>query len=146
MKESRKPISLLLDNNVFVAAVKNPDKTSKSLQLILQIIKDSDIQLVGNMFLLEEMAKYAEVFKSPTAALILEAMVSKMDVNEVKESYIKLVKGYFTAKELVDAVHAATCLQADAILVTNDKHFNKMKEAEVITIWSISEALKKLGK
>ena len=44
------------------------------------------------------------------------------------------------------AVHAATCLQADAIIVTNDKHFNKMKEAEVITIWSISEALIELGK
>ena len=98
MKESKKPIRLLLDNNVFVAAVKNSDKTSKSLQLILQIIKDSGIQLVGNMFLIEEMAKYAEVFKSPTAALILEAMVSKMDVNEVKESYIKLVKGYSQQK------------------------------------------------
>lgn len=145
MKESRKPIRLLLDNNVFVAAVKNPDAKSISLQLIVKIIKDSNIQLVGNRFLLEEMAKYAEVFKSPTAALILEALVSKMDVIEIKESFIKLVKGYFTMSELVDAVHAATCLQAEAILVTNDKHFSKMKESEIIIVWSISEALKELG-
>ena len=42
-------------------------------------------------------------------------------------------------------MHAATCLQAKAVLITNDRDFDGIKESGVIEVWSISEAIKKLS-
>ena len=60
MKKS-KPTTLtfLLDNNVFIAAIKNPRRQTGTLRLILHVIKDKGIALVGNIFLVEEMICYA---------------------------------------------------------------------------------------
>jgi hypothetical protein len=32
----------------------------------------------------------------------------------------------------------------DAILITNDAHFNKIKQAEIIEVWSNTKAIKRL--
>jgi hypothetical protein len=37
---------------------------------------------------------------------------------------------FFPESELSDIVHAATCLYADAILITNDAHFNKIRKLD----------------
>ena len=42
-------------------------------------------------------------------------------------------------------MHAATCLQAKAVLITNDRDFDGIKESGVIEVWSISEAIRKLS-
>lgn len=49
---------------------------------------------------------------------------------------------FFPESELSDIVHAATCLYVDAILITNDNHFNKIKKAEIIEVWSNTKAIK----
>jgi predicted nucleic acid-binding protein len=41
-------------------------------------------------------------------------------------------------------VHAATCLHTGAILISNDAHFDGIKEDGIIEVWSITEAIKKL--
>jgi predicted nucleic acid-binding protein len=41
-------------------------------------------------------------------------------------------------------VHAATCLYADAILITNDNHFNKIKNDGLVEVWSNTKAIKRL--
>jgi predicted nucleic acid-binding protein len=46
--------------------------------------------------------------------------------------------------ELADAVHAATCLQSNAVLISNDKHFDKIRDMRIIEVWKISEAIEKL--
>ncbi len=51
---------------------------------------------------------------------------------------------FFPESELSDIVHAATCHYADAILISNDSHFNKIKKAELIEVWSNTEAIKRL--
>ncbi|HUV55528.1 MAG TPA: PIN domain-containing protein [Candidatus Krumholzibacteriaceae bacterium] len=132
----------MLDNNVFVAAIKSPRKEPGSLRLILEIIRDEDMTLVGNKFLLEEMARYAEVFGSPTAMLLLGALVSKMSVIDVEERYIRICKEFMGTADPVDVVHAATCLQGDAVLVSNDKHFDRIRDEGVITVWDITRAMK----
>jgi len=45
---------------------------------------------------------------------------------------------------LSNVVHAATCLHTAAVLITNDKHFDKIRDAGLIRVWSISEAIKNL--
>ena len=141
MKKSDKPIRLLLDNNVFVAAIHGPHRETRSLQLVIEIIRGRAIQLVGNSYLLEEMSKYSEVYPSPTALLLLRALISKMDVITVQERYVKLCLNYMDPGSPVDIVYAATCLQTDSVLITNDKHFEKIKQEKIITVWSINEAL-----
>jgi len=47
---------------------------------------------------------------------------------------------------MADVVHAATCLQYDAVLISKYKHFDKINYMKIIEVWKISEALEKLSK
>ncbi|MFQ5976239.1 MAG: PIN domain-containing protein [Candidatus Hydrothermarchaeales archaeon] len=117
-----------------------------TLQLLLRIIDDPEIELVGNDLLLEEMVRYGRLFKSETALLIMGSIINKMGIVRVKDNYIKACRPYISAQSLIDIMHAATCLQTDSILVTNDKDFNDIKDRGIIQIWNIAEALKSLRK
>lgn len=110
MKKSEKPIQILLDNNVFVAAIHNPGRETKNLQLLLELIRNRNLHLVGNQYHLEEMSKYSEVYPSPTALLLLKALISKMKHTTVEDRYIKLCLNYMDPSSPVDIIHAATCL------------------------------------
>jgi predicted nucleic acid-binding protein len=134
----------LVDANVFVAAIKNPEKKARTLDLVLELISNEGIHLVGNDLLLLEFEKYSERFKSETALHLLKRLRDKMIVVELDENYIKKCSKYFPKNEIVDIVHAATCLQEDSILITNDKHFNKISEDKIIEVWSISKAIENL--
>jgi len=39
-----------------------------------------------------------------------------------------------------DLYHAATCLKANVILITNDKDFDKIAKVGIIKVWSITKA------
>ncbi len=134
----------LVDVNVFVAAVKNPEKKARTFDLILELISNECIHFVGNELLLLEFEKYSERFKSETALLLLKRLRDKMTVVELDENYIKTCSKYFPKNEIVDIVHAATYLQENSILITNDKHFDKISENKIIEVWSISKAIENL--
>ncbi len=134
----------MIDTNVFISAVKKP--SGDTLKLLLRIIEDQEIKFVGNDLLIEELLRYGTLFKSETAFLILSSIIGKMEIITVKENYIKACKPYFLTKRLVDIIHAATCLQTDSILITNDMDFNEIKDRGIIQIWDIAEALNILRK
>ena len=90
--------AFLLDTNVFIAAIKDPKKETKTLQLILTMIEREDIHLVGDEFLVEEMVRYAEEFKSETASWILSALINKMKLVDVGKNLIKICKNYINTK------------------------------------------------
>jgi len=140
-KDTRK---YLLDTNVFIAAIKDPKKETKTLQLILEMIEREDIYLVGDEFLAEEMVRYAEEFKSETASWILSALLEKMELIEVGENFIKICMNYIKTPNKADIIHAAVCLKTDAILITNDTHFNKIQDEGIIKVWGISRGIKEL--
>jgi predicted nucleic acid-binding protein len=143
MQGSRKGIrTFLLDTNVFIAAIKNPVKETKSLQLILRIIGRENIHLVGDEFLVEEMLRYAEEYESETATLLLLNIIDKIVLIDVGENFIKICRKYIRTPNLADVVHAAVCLQTGAILITNDKHFNRIRDEQIIEVWSIDRAIK----
>lgn len=145
MKQLRKNMQqFLVDANVFVAAIKNPEKKARTLDLILELISNEGIRLVGNDLLLLEFEKYSEKFKSETASHLLKRLRDKMIVVELNENHIKACSKYFPKNEIVDIVHAATCLQENSILITNDKHFDKISEDGIIEVWSISKAIENL--
>jgi hypothetical protein len=51
---------------------------------------------------------------------------------------------FFPESEMSDIVHAAACLYADAVLITNDRHFDKIKKAGIFEVWSNAKAIKRL--
>ena len=134
----------LVDANVFIAAIKNPKKEPRSLDLIIELIENKKIRLVGNDLLLLEFGKYSEKFKSETASHLLKKLKDKIKVVDVKEDSIKISRKYIPKAEIVDIIHAATCIQEGSILITNDRHFDKISRNGVIEVWNITKAIENL--
>jgi len=57
---------------------------------------------------------------------------------------LDVCRPFFPESQYADIVHAATCLEAGATIVTNDAHFKKIQEAGLIEVWSISEAMREI--
>lgn len=127
-----------LDNTVFIAAVKR--RWTRSTELVYHLL-DSPAELFANELLLFEYEKYAKTLG--TYELLDYLKKSIIQVNPSQEE-IDTCAEFFPKSELSDIVHAATCLYADAILITNDAHFNEIKDAGVIEVWSNSRAIKML--
>lgn len=140
-KPARDIRTFLVDTNAFIAAVKNPQKHTNTLGLLLRIIDDPSIMLVGNDLLVEEMLRYAQLFRSETALTILSALLAKTDMVDIKGNYIKACRPYISTPDKADVLHAATCLQTGSILITNDEHFDRIKEEGIIEVWDILEAI-----
>ena len=145
MQRSRRSIRMfLLDTNVFIAAIKDPKRLTASLKLILKIIESDDIRLVGDEFLIEELVRYAEEFRSETASVILANLIDKIELSDPGSNFIKICRNYIRTPNLADIVHAAVCLKTDAVLISNDTHFKRIREEGIIEVWSISDAIKML--
>lgn len=128
----------LIDTNLFIAAIKR-GKT-RSTELFLMLL-DGPWELVADDILISEYERYARKFE---ADVFLKILRSKVVVIEQSEEDILICKPFFPPTEGADIVHAATCLHAGAILISNDAHFKRIKEEGLIDVWSISEAIKKL--
>ena len=143
----------VVDTNVFVSAIKPFSKRSRtartgtsSLALLMRLITDAELELFGSLWLFDEYKRLAEELKSETSELILGRLTAKMrEVTEVGEETVARCRPYLPEWEAADVLHAATCLQAKAVLITNDRDFNRIKESGVIEVWSISEAIRKLS-
>ncbi len=134
----------MLDTNVLIAAMKNPRKQTQTLRLLAKIIEDPNIKLVANDLLVEEMLRYAELLRSPTAATIVAALIGKTSLVKVSQNYRAICKAYVKTPNKADVLHAATCLQADTVMISNDRHFNRIGDEGIIKVWSIADAIKKL--
>ena len=138
-------LTFFLDTNVLISAVKNPLKENITLRLIYGLIMNSSVRLVGDEYLLQEMMRYIEVFRSETAVRVLELLIAKVEVFRVQRNYIRICRGYIDSPDPADVVHAAACLQSGATLITNDHHFDRIKAEGILEVMSISEALGSLS-
>jgi len=136
--------TVLLDTNVFVAAVKHPRGETASLRLILGLLRRDEVRLVGNVYWIEELLRYAEEFHSETAAWLISAVLDRTRIVEVAASFVRISARYVRTPDLADVVHAATCLQERAILVSNDRHFDRIRDEGVLDVWSIADAIRAL--
>jgi predicted nucleic acid-binding protein len=127
-----------------VAAIANPLRATGTLRLILRLISDDDVELVGDRYLAEEMIRYAEVFPSDTAATLLEALASKMRIVKVEDRYIKICRGYMGTSDPSDIYHAAACLQSGLVMISDDGHFNRIRDEGIISVWGTQQAIKRL--
>ena len=145
MKRSEASIqTFLLDTNVFISAIKEPKKQTDTLKLIIKIIGEPRFALVGNYLLAYGLLRYAELLKSETAAALLATLLSKMQVVDVSKNYRKICKRYIKTPDRADILHAATCLQTRAILITNDRHLDRIRDEGIIQVWNVSKAIREL--
>ena len=127
----------LIDSNLFIAAVKSG--WTKSSELLSALLDGSTE--VANKAPLAEYEKYAQQLEAEYIFSYLKSRIILIDVSEEK---VQECRPFFPESQFSDAVHAATCLQSGAILITNDKHFDNIKDVGLISVWTISEAIKNL--
>ncbi len=89
------------------------------------------------------MGRYAEII-GKSGKILLEIVKSRMKIVEPDKESIEACKPYIPEGEYADLYHAATCLKARAVLITNDRDFEKIRKAGLIGVWSISEAIENL--
>ena len=140
----------MVDAYVFVAAIKpfttqqRPPKIPGSLPLLLRLITDAELELFASQPLLDEYRQLARELRSETSTLILDQLSAKAhEVTEIKAE-IEACKPHIPEKEAADILHAAAALQSEAVLISNDKHFDRIRDAHIIEVWSISKAMRRL--
>ncbi len=128
----------LLDNTVFIAAVKRG--WTKSTELVYRLL-DGPAELFADELLILEYERYAEALGASDLLNYLKRAIIQVNPTQVE---IDACAPFFPESELSDVVHAATCLYLDAVLITNDKHFDRIKEDGLVEVWSNTKAIKRL--
>lgn len=129
--------NILADTNVFISAFKT-GKT-KSTELFIHLIKNEEIQLITNEILLKEYEKYANRLGSKSK-LFFQIIEESSKQIEPDEEHIQKCEPFFE-NSYADMIHASTCLKADGIILTNDKHFDEISDSDMIDVWDISKAI-----
>ncbi len=124
----------LIDTNVFIAAVKKG--WTKTTELVLHLLSNPEFVLVANDVLLAEYERYAKAFDAEN---FLEFMRFRITIVNPSDDVIRTCMQYFPENKVADAVHAATCLKTNAVLITDDKHFDLIGKAGLIEVWNASE-------
>jgi predicted nucleic acid-binding protein len=112
-----------------------------STDLLILLLTDPEIKIIANDVLLDEYRRFALRLDVWDFFEFIQGVVDV--VNPTEESIMKC-KTYFSENEFADTVHAATCIDSDAVLISNDKHFDKIKNMKIIEVWNINEAIEKL--
>jgi len=139
----------VVDTNVIVSALKTLQRKPRdaginSLSLLVRLIVDSGIELFGNQILLLEYQRFVEELNSDVSTQILKELTVKVQLVEIPDDALRRCLGFFSERDAKDVFHAATCLVTGAVLITNDRDFDRVGEAGLIEVWSISEAIRKL--
>lgn len=128
----------LIDTNLFVAASKSG--WTKSTDLLITLL-EGPWDLVADNMLISEYERYAEKFD---ASDLLALLKLKIIVIEQSEEDVAACKPFLSEGAAADTVHAATCLHTGAILISNDAHFDRIRDSGIIEVWKISEAIERI--
>lgn len=130
----------LLDTNVFIAAAKRG--WTKTTELVIRLITGQE-DLIADEALIGEYSKYAADLGNYSQRL-LGYLLQKVIILELSDEDIEKCLPFFPDSQKADVLHAATCLSANGILISNDRHFERIRAAGIIEVWNITEAIEKL--
>ena len=129
----------VLDNNLIISAIKSGWKRSTDLLFTILL---SDATIFVNKELLFEYEKYINrILGLPHLFLLIQKRSVLIDPST---DALSICRPFFPESEFADTVHAATCLEAEAVLISNDAHFNKIKKSSLVVVWNISEAIRRI--
>ncbi len=115
---------------------------TKTTDLVIRLI-DGQEDLIADEALMSEYGRYSKDF-GDFGQLLLYRLLQKVIVLEQSDDGIARCLPFFPESQEADVLHAATCLSAGGILISNDKHFEKIRSAGIIEVWTISEAIDRL--
>ena len=122
----------------------------QTTELLLELLTNPEYELVGNSVLLEEYRKWGLKLGMEDPALqepattLYSLLKNKMRIVEPDKEHLETCKPYFPGSEKADLYHAATCLKTRAILISNDKHFDEIRQAKLIRVLKTSEAIREI--
>lgn len=87
--------------------------------------------------------KYANEFGG-FGQILFYRLQQKVEVLELLDDDIARCQPFFPEGQEADVLHAATCLGAGGILISNDKHFERISNAGIVEVWTTSEAIKRI--
>ncbi len=140
----------MIDTNVFISAFKSG--YTATTKLLLKLLLDPEVELLVDDVLLKEYEKWFKILSTRIprirgqAELLYSLIKTKAKLEHPSNDDIDRVKQYFPETETADIYHAATCLKANCILITNDKDFQNLRRAKIVEIWTIAEAVRKILK
>ena len=135
----RRDSRFLLDNNLIIAAIKTGWKRSTDL-LFTIFLSDASIFVNKELLFLNKLY-INEILGLPHLFLLIQRRSILVDPSI---DALLACRKFFPESEFADIVHAATCLETGAVLISNDAHFDKIKDSGLIEVWSISEAIAKI--
>ncbi len=124
----------MIDTNVFISAFKSGYTTTT--KLLLKLLLDPEVELIVDDVLLKEYEKWFKILSTKIprireqAELLYSLIKAKAKLEHPSNDDINRVKQYFPETETADIYHAATCLKANCILITNDKDFQNLRIAK----------------
>lgn len=104
---------------------------------------DGPEDLIADEALVAEYGKYAEDL-GDSGQLLLRYLLQKAIVLKPSDEEIAMCLPFFPEGQYADVLHAATCFGTRAVLISNDRHFEKIRNAGLIEVWTISEAMVRL--
>ena len=137
------PQAILLDTNVFVAAVRHPTRETATFRFLVSLLERDDLRVVANDVLAEEYVRYARAFPSPTASALVSALLARSEIVRVEDRFLLACAPFLGSADVSDRVHAATCLQTGAVLVSNDRDFEAVRKAGLVDVRTVTEALRR---
>ncbi len=113
-----------------------------SFRLIVSLL-DTEVRFVGNEILAEEYLRYARLLPSLTAPGLVGSILGPMEIIHVEDRFVRACAPYFGPRSAKDCVHAATCLELGATLVSNDHDFDAIQRAGIIRRATVGEAIRR---
>lgn len=133
----------MLDTNLVVAATRRLPAVSPSLRLLAALVEGPNVDLVANPVLLREWRRNAG--PSLTAQEIVETLAARCRVVWPNPAALRATKPHFQSGSAADWLHAATCLDTGAILVSNDRDFSALAGSALVEVWTASRLLGHIG-
>lgn len=118
------PLKVVLDTNVILRSISR----RSAFSVLLDSLYEGDYEAyVTNDILLEYEEKIASIFSIETAELILGALTLLPNVKKIETHYqLGLIRADIDDNKFVDCAFAANA----HFLVSNDRHFNALKNVE----------------
>ena len=139
--------AVFLDVCVFVSAAKGSEPCTEVVELSLG---RGEIELVTNWVLVNELMRISTELKAEDEKSyrilkgIVEEFVSRSYTVDPEASTVKMCYERLPEGEFAGAVHAATCVEANAVMVTRDKRLLDLRDTGLIDAynpWEFLEAL-----
>jgi len=92
-----------------------------------------------------EYQRWSQRFASEAAQELTSRLVAKSRIIWPRADSLRAVLPYFQPPAGADALHAAACLEANAVLISNDTDFRAVAQSGLVVVWSITEALRRLA-